>query len=314
MSASQKKPRVSFTDEQKKSLREAFAADPYPTQSTLDQLARGLGVGTKTVVNWFHNHRMRAKHHPGPATETTSHGPEEGDPLGSCGENIAVCASSRAASAPDDEYSNESDDDDDDAASTTTTSEREFCKSSESEGVGVEELGVVHDDHQPFAVRRFLSYEYGRTRNNLPSNFDENPDASTVDATRAASDNSERNTPLPPSRAPNDGPEEAQRPPRAEDSSDTAAPPAAVVVMPSREKERQFVVNRRKSARPQWVFEGTVLDRSNYGQLGSNGCGSFRLPVDSRLPRRELGHQKAESCVNINGEVSFSETVREIST
>ena len=57
----QKKPRVFFTEQQKAALREAFQKDSYPNQSTLERLAAELGVGTKTVVNWFHNHRMRAK-------------------------------------------------------------------------------------------------------------------------------------------------------------------------------------------------------------------------------------------------------------
>jgi len=57
----QKKPRVFFSEQQKAALREAFQRDSYPNQSTLERLASELGVGTKTVVNWFHNHRMRAK-------------------------------------------------------------------------------------------------------------------------------------------------------------------------------------------------------------------------------------------------------------
>jgi len=58
---SQKKPRVFFSEQQKTALREAFQTDSYPNQTTLERLAAELGVGTKTVVNWFHNHRMRAK-------------------------------------------------------------------------------------------------------------------------------------------------------------------------------------------------------------------------------------------------------------
>jgi len=56
-----KKRRVFFTDQQKNALRDAFQKDSYPNQTTFEQLASELGVGTKTVVNWFHNHRMRAK-------------------------------------------------------------------------------------------------------------------------------------------------------------------------------------------------------------------------------------------------------------
>jgi len=57
----QKKPRVFFSEQQKAALRDAFQRDSYPNQTTLERLASELGVGTKTVVNWFHNHRMRAK-------------------------------------------------------------------------------------------------------------------------------------------------------------------------------------------------------------------------------------------------------------
>lgn len=57
----QKKPRLFFTEEQKVALRQAYAADPYPNQAAIERLAADVGVGVKTVVNWFHNHRMRAK-------------------------------------------------------------------------------------------------------------------------------------------------------------------------------------------------------------------------------------------------------------
>ncbi|CAG5118755.1 unnamed protein product, partial [Candidula unifasciata] len=66
-----KRPRVFFTEDQKDSLRQAYNQDPYPNQSTIEALAKSLNVGVKTVINWFHNHRMRAKqqHHlPGDAS------------------------------------------------------------------------------------------------------------------------------------------------------------------------------------------------------------------------------------------------------
>ena len=56
-----KRPRVFFSEEQKERLRQAYNRDPYPNQSTIEALANTLGVGVKTVINWFHNHRMRAK-------------------------------------------------------------------------------------------------------------------------------------------------------------------------------------------------------------------------------------------------------------
>ena len=62
-----KRPRVFFTEDQKEALRVAYAEDPYPSQATIEALANELTVGVKTVINWFHNHRMRAKqqHHTG---------------------------------------------------------------------------------------------------------------------------------------------------------------------------------------------------------------------------------------------------------
>ncbi|XP_070204643.1 homeobox protein cut-like isoform X1 [Littorina saxatilis] len=69
-----KRPRVFFTEEQKDILRAAYNQDPYPNQSTIESLASDLGVGVKTVINWFHNHRMRAKqqHHTGASSDGSS--------------------------------------------------------------------------------------------------------------------------------------------------------------------------------------------------------------------------------------------------
>ncbi|CAD5120722.1 DgyrCDS9286 [Dimorphilus gyrociliatus] len=60
-SDNQKRPRVFFTEQQKETLRNAYASDPYPSQNVIENLANQLNVGQKTIVNWFHNHRMRAK-------------------------------------------------------------------------------------------------------------------------------------------------------------------------------------------------------------------------------------------------------------
>ena len=59
VSQRKKQPRVSFTAEQKEALRRAYETDPYPTQPSIDRLASELGIGPRTVINWFHNHRMR---------------------------------------------------------------------------------------------------------------------------------------------------------------------------------------------------------------------------------------------------------------
>jgi len=69
---SQKKPRLFFTEDQKTALRQAYIADPYPNQAAIDRLAADIGVGVKTVVNWFHNHRMRAKQQPVTSTDLSA--------------------------------------------------------------------------------------------------------------------------------------------------------------------------------------------------------------------------------------------------
>lgn len=56
-----KKQRVLFSEEQKEALRLAFALDPYPNMPTIEFLAAELGLSSRTITNWFHNHRMRLK-------------------------------------------------------------------------------------------------------------------------------------------------------------------------------------------------------------------------------------------------------------
>ena len=45
-------------------MRATYNEHPYPTPEVVERLSRTLGVGTKTISNWFHNHRMRAKLNP----------------------------------------------------------------------------------------------------------------------------------------------------------------------------------------------------------------------------------------------------------
>jgi len=39
----------------------AFALDPYPNVTAIEFLGRELGLSSRTITNWFHNHRMRLK-------------------------------------------------------------------------------------------------------------------------------------------------------------------------------------------------------------------------------------------------------------
>ncbi|XP_069956711.1 homeobox protein cut isoform X7 [Cherax quadricarinatus] len=83
---SSKKQRVLFSEEQKEALRLAFALDPYPNLATIEFLAQELQLSTRTITNWFHNHRMRLKQHPGSPGDSSpsreSQQPPPGQPQG----------------------------------------------------------------------------------------------------------------------------------------------------------------------------------------------------------------------------------------
>lgn len=112
-SFSNKKPRVFFSEDQKEVLRQAYQHDPYPNQASIEQLASQLGVGTKTVVNWFHNHRMRAKQHHSNAPSPARASPVCRTPLtpssdqcdSSMDSSISRKPQVSTASAPDEESS-----------------------------------------------------------------------------------------------------------------------------------------------------------------------------------------------------------------
>lgn len=56
------KRRFIFSEEQKEQLMRAFKYDPYPAVNQMEALASKLGLQTRTVINWFHNHRMRIRY------------------------------------------------------------------------------------------------------------------------------------------------------------------------------------------------------------------------------------------------------------
>ncbi|XP_055389119.1 homeobox protein cut-like isoform X2 [Condylostylus longicornis] len=79
-----KKQRVLFSEEQKEALRLAFTLDPYPNVTTIEFLASELGLATRTITNWFHNHRMRLKQqmpHGQPAEPIPTRENQTGPPL-----------------------------------------------------------------------------------------------------------------------------------------------------------------------------------------------------------------------------------------
>jgi len=56
------KRRFIFSEEQKDQLMKAFKYDPYPAVNQMEALATKLSLQTRTVINWFHNHRMRIRY------------------------------------------------------------------------------------------------------------------------------------------------------------------------------------------------------------------------------------------------------------
>ncbi|CAH8605890.1 unnamed protein product [Dicrocoelium dendriticum] len=65
--------RVVFTETQKEALVSTFNRQPYPHSDRLRELAKELDLSYKTILNWFHNRRMRSRQ---PLIPTERDGPE----------------------------------------------------------------------------------------------------------------------------------------------------------------------------------------------------------------------------------------------
>ena len=267
----QKKPRVFFTEEQKMSLRQAYANDAYPNQNTLEELAKDLGVGTKTVINWFHNHRMRAKQqHGGGGTPGTAHSSSNG--------------SGGQLSAKAELQSNQSDDDDGGGGGASSPSDMETCDDARSpwksdpttaamssQCLFPSFVAVNGDDGLRVASGA------ARTSSHLPnsrSSVDDSAvDDSIADITAdSCSSNDGSSSKLNSSlSSPADEVEPFDAAAAAKECFAETVPPSSSTT-PGDAKEKQCV-NKRKSARPQWLYEGIVLDRSLHGSIGSLTAG-----------------------------------------
>ena len=60
-SPNSKRSRMTLSPRQCEALKVAFAMEAYPSAGTLEFLSQELGLDAKTIVGWFHNHRMRLK-------------------------------------------------------------------------------------------------------------------------------------------------------------------------------------------------------------------------------------------------------------
>jgi len=76
-----KKQRVLFSEDQKEALRLAFNLDPYPNIATIEFLANELGLSSRTITNWFHNHRMRLKQQTPHSDNQSRDPPQPFDPV-----------------------------------------------------------------------------------------------------------------------------------------------------------------------------------------------------------------------------------------
>lgn len=78
---SAKKQRVLFSEEQKEALKLAFQLDSYPNLATIEYLANELNLNSRTVSNWYHNHRMRLKQQPEQQQQLQSRENQNFDPI-----------------------------------------------------------------------------------------------------------------------------------------------------------------------------------------------------------------------------------------
>ncbi len=232
-----KRPRVFFTEDQKETLRLAYQQDPYPNQQTIECLANQLGVSPKTIINWFHNHRMRAK------------------------QQVPGSGSGTPVKSEDDAMSNHSD-------SMSASSENSFSR----QGGREKDAGAVSAGGEASTSQwMFPSFEPVRrssANSEQGAGFcgDHNADHTDterykcVDSVSATSEKEfsllieNNNLPL-------------------------AKHPLSTTMTPAGASGAAVTKSKRKSAKPQWSYEGTQLDKSrksssNVEDTDNNGGGS----------------------------------------
>ena len=255
-----------FTEDQREHLRKAYTQDPYPNQSRIEQLAMELSVSTKTIINWFHNHRMRSKPRNSSPSGTT---PSQGGDT-----NLSATATSNAVKPePQDELSNQS---------TATSSDPGQPQGQE---VKVKESDSRSEGSQPGMSQWMF------------------PQFEPVPLKRPASENSmltDRNS----EDGEKDGPKEAKSKLEMEDpeAKPTVEEPAGKCE--TQPKEKTSSGNRRKSACPQWAYEGVHLDRSLQADC------AVESPLASSSPSTE-GQQSAAPTPRSADAAESSEPIRQ---
>ena len=210
MGGPSKRPRVFFTEDQKETLRLAYQQDPYPNQQTIECLANQLGVSPKTIINWFHNHRMRAK------------------------QQIPSSGSGTPVKSEDDAMSNHSD-------SMSVSSDNSYRQGPLSTSGGEASASQwMFPSFEP--IRRSSTNSERSDPLANSDHFDSERFKSTLEGEPNSSSEKDlslliENNNLPPKKA-----------------------PAAAAVTKS----------KRKSAKPQWSYEGTQLDKSRKSEEGDD--------------------------------------------
>ncbi|KAK6968413.1 homeobox protein cut-like isoform X1, partial [Biomphalaria glabrata] len=249
-----KRPRVFFTEDQKDSLRQAYAQDPYPNQSTIETLAKSLNVGVKTVINWFHNHRMRAKqqHHAG--------------------------GESNIKSEPD-ESSNQSDISSMSGDVTSNLPSGQFYHG----GITPTELNQwMFPQFEPMSLMHKLppGHDDEDNKENNGGLEDDEDDLDEPDGMDATSSNNNNNLKVKEEEEENRESESRERRPsgemKSEDglksnaSSESCLDSRTSAAVSSSNSGAAGSVNKRKRSNPQRIFEGAQLDRT-FGMDKSQG-------------------------------------------
>lgn len=220
----QKKARVFFTEDQREHLRKAYTHDPYPNQARIEQLATELAVSTKTIINWFHNHRMRSK-------------PRNMSPNGSGSSSVGDY---HVKAEPQDELSNQS---------TTASSDpgtQVQGQESKEEGGG-SQPGMsqwMFPQFEPVPVKRSRSQNSTDKESNI-SGIGSGKCSPVTDSVIKVD-------------------KESKESKSKEDINDEnlAASPVPGTTNPTVPDTQKCSVSRRKSTCPQWAYEGVHLDRS----------------------------------------------------
>ncbi len=263
----------------------AYAQDPYPNQAKIEALADMLGVGTKTIVNWFHNHRMRNKHVNSPSLVPASL------PSGGGG-----APTSQLVKPEPEDLSNHSD------VSTGMSASMSQWMFPSFEPVPVKSRGT-----RSSSVASSISPQ--SSSDGACSGMEEKAQDLTLAAAVKANNNNITHKEKNLNFVEQEG--EAQRP--GMDTELITSDPDTETGGPQQLDASRMagrVQNKRKSSKPQWVYEGLQLDRSLHEaepNRDGNGDQSLMEAEDLSRAANKLNDKKCDTLDTIpNGRLSAS--------